>query len=140
MGRTTRPRADFAIHRDRRGFTSKTIDAERDRYFEADLALTKRIAAVLEFHYPAHPWQVEVSHEKGCVFISLPVVMKRNEKFVLHTEALKTDPALRSVMRGAGEILERYNMPRMGFKLDDFLAARDRGPFGRRQPPKLILG
>lgn len=139
MGRTSRPRADFAIHGQRRGFTSKMIDGERDPFFDADLSLTKRIAAILEFHYPAHPWQVEVSHAKGCVFMSLPAVMKRNEKFVLHTEALKTDPGLRSVMRAAGEILERYNMPRMGFKLDDFLAARDRGPFGRRAPPKLIL-
>lgn len=139
MGRTSRPRADFAVHSTRRGFVNKTVDAERDPFFDADLALTKRIASVLELHYPSHPWQVEVSHAKGCVFISLPAVMKRNEKFVLHTSALKTDPGLRSVMRAAGEILERYNMPRMGFRLDDFLAARANGPFARRAPPKLIL-
>ena len=136
MGRTS---GRHAVHSNRRGFTNHTMDVESDPFLAADLALTKRIAALMEFHYPGHPWQVEVSHAKGCVFISLPVVMKRNEKYVLHTAALRTDPGLRSVMRAAGEILERYNMPRMGFKLDDFLAARDKGPFGRRATPKLIL-
>jgi len=136
MGRTS---GRHAIHNQRRGFTAKTLDVERDPFLEVDFALTKRIAEVLERHYPSHPWMVEVSHAKGCAFLSLPVIMNRNEKFVLHIEALKTDPGLRSVMRAAGEILERYKMPRMAFKLDDFLAARASGPYGRKAPPKLIL-
>lgn len=136
MGRTSnRP----AIHSQRRGFTGKTMDIEDDPYVQADLALTTRIAAVLERHYPSHPWMVEVSHAKGCAFLSLPIVMKRNVKYVLHISALKSDPGLKAVMRAAGEILERHNIPRAGFDLTAFMEARQAGPLGRRPAPRLIL-
>lgn len=138
MGRTIGP-GRHAIHATRRGFSDKTIDYESDPYVAADLALTKQIAEVLERHYPCHPWMVEVSHAKGCAFISLPLIMKRNQKYVLHISSLKADPGMRSVMRAAGEVLERHNVPRVGFGLDAFLRARDSGPFGRRPPPKLAL-
>ena len=139
MSRTSRLRAPQAIHAQRRGFTGKSLDIEDDPHVQADLALTHRIAAVLERHYPSHPWMVEVSHAKGCAFISLPIIMKRNEKYVLHISALKTDPALKAVMRAAGEILERHNVPRAGFDLTAFMEARQAGPLGRRPPPRLIL-
>lgn len=139
MGRTSRPRANHAIHSTRRGFTAKTLDAEHDPYVQADVALTARIAAVLERHYPSHPWMVEVSHAKGCAFLSLPIVMKRNMKYVLHIDALKSDPTLKAVMRAAGEILERHNIPRAGFDLTAFMEARQAGPLGRRPTPRLIL-
>lgn len=139
MGRTSRPRADFAIHGQRRGFTAKSLDIENDEHVAADVALTARIAEVLERHYPSHPWMVEVSHAKGCAFISLPIIMKRNQKYVLHISALKADPGLRAVMRAAGEILERHNVPRSGFSLTPFLEARQAGPNGRRPKPRIIL-
>lgn len=139
MGRTSRIRANHAIHAQRRGFTGKSLDVENDQHVAADLALTKRIADVLERHYPSHPWMVEVSHAKGCAFVSLPIIMKRNQKYVLHINALKSDPGLRSVMRAAGEILERHNVPRQTFSLTPFLDARAAGPYGRRPAPRLIL-
>lgn len=124
------------------GFTRQTFGYERqgdeavDPHAGHDLALTKRIAETLERHYPSHPWMVEVSHANGVVFISLPIVMKRNQKFVLHTDNLKVDPGLRAVVRAGGEILERHNVPRSGFRLDHFLHARAANPVNR---PRLII-
>ena len=135
-----------AIHAKRRGFTTHigSYDApgdgsEIDPFAAADLALTKRVAAKLEMHYPAHPWMVKVSHQQGVVLIKLPMVMKRNEEWVLHISTMKSDPGLKCVMRAAGEILERHAMPRHGFALDAFLAAREKGPYGARPKPKLWL-
>lgn len=139
MSRTSRPRTPQAFHTQRRGFTGKTIDVDADEYATADLALTMRIAEKLEAHYPAHPWMVQVSHKSGCAFIALPLVMKRNEKYVLHIDKLKMDPSLRAVVRAGGELLERHNIPRAGFALDHFLTARQAGPLGRRPAPRLIL-
>lgn len=104
----------------------------------ADLRLTKLIADCLERHYPAHPWMVQVSHAQGVAMLALPILMKRNQKFVMHIGDLKSDPGLRTVVRAAGEILERLEMPRHGFALDHFLSARERSPIGRKAR-RLIL-
>jgi hypothetical protein len=133
---------DYQIMSKKTGFTRKTFDYQRpedgsaDAHAGADLALTKRIAEVLERHYPSHPWMVEVTHAQGVAYISLPIVMKRNQKFVLHTDRLKSDPGLRAVVRAGGEILERHNVPRSGFRLDHFLHARAANPMNR---PRLII-
>lgn len=110
------------------------VDA--DPHVARDLALTKRIAAVLEAHYPSHPWMIEVSHAQGVAMISLPIIMRMNQKFVLHTDRLTSDPSLRAVVRAGGEILERHNVPRSGFRLDHFLHARAANP---RNRPRLFV-
>lgn len=143
-----KPHANFSIQsRKAHGFNQKvagydptgTVDGV-DPYMAADLALTKRIADVLERHYAAHPWMIKVSHAQGVVQLALPLIMKQNQCYVLHIGALKADPGLRAVMRAAGEILERFNVPRQAFSIDHFLAARDAGPYGRsRQRPRFIL-
>lgn len=124
------------------GFTERRVRYDPsgtegdDPHAARDLALTKRIAQVLERHYPSHPWMVEVSHAQGVAFISLPIIMRRNQRFVLHTDRLASDPTLRSVVRAGGELLERHNVPRSGFRLDHFLHARAANPMNR---PRIIL-
>lgn len=134
-----------AIHSKRHGFTRQTVEHEHmdegpDPKAAADLALTARVAAVLETHYSGHPWRVMVDHKQGVVLISLPLVMPKNRHYVLHIEALKTDPALRAVMRAGGELLERYNVPRSGFSLTPFLEARAQGPYGATKPRLIMPG
>jgi len=131
------------IQRKVTGFARQRFDydptgsvGEPDPHVGHDLALTKRIAETLERHYPQHPWFVEVSHAQGVAYISLPIIMRRNQRFVLHTDRLKSDPGLRAVVRAGGEILERHNVPRSGFRLDHFLNARARNPMNR---PRIIL-
>lgn len=134
---------EYQIMRKSHGFVSKRVEYERpgdgsaDPHAGADLALTKRVAETLERHYPSHPWMVETSHAQGVVMISLPIIQPRNQKFILHIDRLKSDPAFRSVVRAGGEILERYSVPRAGFNLDAFLQARAANPMNRRT--RLVL-
>lgn len=118
------------------GYEAPDAGATPDPHRARDLALTKRVAETLERHYPSHPWMVEVSHAQGVVYISLPIIMRTNQKFVLHTDNLVSDPGLRAVIRAGGEILERHNVPRSGFRLDDFLTARANNP---RNRPRLLV-
>ena len=125
--------SSHAIHSQRRGFTGKQQamheaqleDIANDPHARADLALTYQIAEKLEQHYPAHPWRVAVSHAQGVAMIKLPILMRADQQYVLHIEALKTDPGLKLVVRAGGDLLERHKMPRAGFSLTPFLEARD---------------
>lgn len=127
-----------AIQSKQRGFTSKfvTADTAGDEHLvnhAAELALVMAVSEKLERHYPAHPWMVKVDMKQGVVQISLPLVMPKTEVFVLHIDRLKADPNLDAVMRAGGTILEKYNIPRSGFRLDRFLEARDAGHIGQAQ-------
>lgn len=122
--------------RQRFGYEAPGGGADPDPHHARDLALTKRIAETLERHYPSHPWMVEVNHAQGVAFISLPIIMRNNQKYVLHTDKFLSDPGLRSVIRAGGEILERHNVPRSGFRLDDFLRARANSVHNR---PRLLV-
>lgn len=128
------------------GFHEKRVrydrpgDGSHDPHAASDLAITKRIAAVLETHYPSHPWMVRVDGAQGIAMISLPIIMKRNQSFVLHLDRLAVDPGMKSVIRAGGEILERYNVPRSGFRLDHFLHARAANPANRKMPRLLVPG
>lgn len=117
------------------GFTTAEITYEApgdgiedDPYKVADLSLTLRLAETIDAHYPGHPWEIQVSHSQGIATISLPLFMGPINKYSIHLDYLSNDPTCRSAVRGAGEILERYRVPRQGFSLDEFLIARDRIP------------
>lgn len=98
-----------------------------------DMALAKRIGQTLEMHYPGHPWMVEVNHDQGVVYLSIPIVMPRGRKWVIHIDRLATDPALRQVVMAGGEIMERYNIARSAFRLDHFLDVRAAQPQNQRR-------
>lgn len=142
MARTRDLKGRHAVHSTLRGFTNKKIthdpigvDGGVDPHLAKDLALTKRIADVLERHYPGHPWMVQVSHVQGVAYIKLPILMKRNQAYILHIDRMAMDPSLRCVMRAGGELLEKYQVPRTTFLLDHFLAARD----ASRPKPRFII-
>ena len=103
-------------------------DPEQDPYLQADLTVTLRISAVIEHHYPGHPWMVKVSHMKGIIQIGIPMLMGANNWYVIPLGELRSDPALKCVMRGCGEILERYRIPRQAFSRDHFLTALHKIP------------
>ena len=104
---------------------------ERDPFQAADLTLAGRVADAIQRHYPGHPWMIEVSHEQGVVMISIPLFTGRH-KHVIHIKTLKSDPALRKCINAAGEILERYRIPRNRFNVDDFLTSLDGIPKHQR--------
>jgi hypothetical protein len=107
-------------------------DPEDDPFAFADMHLTRRIAAVVEEHYPGHPWLIEVSHRQGIVRLSIPALMGGQNCYVVHIGALKSDPGMRAIRRGCGEILERYRIPRSGFRPAEFLSAVQARPLFER--------
>ena len=94
-------------------------DPRPDPHAYADIALAKRIGEVLQFHYPAHPWYVEVEHVHGIAKVSIPALMGWTAYFVIHLGSLSVDPSMKIVVKAGGEILERYKLPRNKY---DFFA------------------
>ncbi len=141
MGRTSRLRVpDYQIMRRVHGYTQKKMtydapsDGSPDKHAASDLAITRRIAMKLDQHYPCHPWLVRVDGAQGVAMISLPIIMKRNQSYVVHLSTIAADPGLRCIVKAGGEILERHNVPRAGFQIDHFLAARNANPANRATP------
>lgn len=96
------------------------IDAANER-------LAKAIGSKLAQEYPGRPWGVMAEIEHGIVKIALqgftqwPVVVK--------VETLKGDPGLKSVVKYAGELLERLQLSREKFSLSDWKTANTRLPW-----------
>jgi hypothetical protein len=98
-------------------------DPRPDPHVAADYALTRRIAEVIERHYFGQPFSVKVSHAQGVVLIQIPQLMGATNYFVVHIADLATDPQMKAIIRGCGDILERYNIPRCGYDREAFVAA-----------------
>lgn len=96
-------------------------DGHHDAYAKANNELARRIWYVLQQHYPGHPWKVATNLKQGIAQIELPTFTSWS--FVINLKDLKGDPAMRVVMRGAGEFLERYGIPRSGFDVAHYLSA-----------------
>lgn len=107
-------------------------DPTEDLFKIADLALVKEVARVLFDHYWHPGWRVEASHKEGLVRFNIPALMGDDQWGVVRIRDLETDPAFKTVVRVAGEILERYRIPRAGFNEADFNAAIARHPLGYR--------
>lgn len=94
---------------------------ERGDFDGANKALADAVDRKLSETYPGHPWGVLPEVEHGIVKIALQGFPQW--PMVIHVNTLKNDPGMHSVMRYAGELLERLNMPRKGFSLADWRAA-----------------
>jgi len=77
----------------------------------ADLSLAKRIADTLQKHYPNHLWAVHVNEEQGYILIKNFAISTR-WGMLIKLKTIYDDPSLKSVVRYAGEFLERANMKR----------------------------
>ena len=98
-----------------------------DGYFDnANATLTRMVGERLMAAYPGHPWGVCSEIEHGIVKISLQGFNQWCH--VLKVERRKGDPAMRPVLKAAGEMLERFKMPRKGFSFADWHAASRKYP------------
>lgn len=105
-----------------------TIDEDNDHQKHdplkaADMELLHKIAAVVDFHYLGQPFMIEVSHKQGVVKIQIPALMREYDWFVVPIRYLHSDPGFRHIIRGCGEILERFNIPRAKFDRDHYVNA-----------------
>lgn len=115
------------------GFEGRKIETERGLFnphgdFDAANAeMCRRIGRKLMETYPGHPWGVSSEIEHGIVKVMLQGFPQW--PMVIHVETLKSDPGLRSVVKWAGEILERLGMPRKGFSSADWRRANTIKPW-----------
>lgn len=109
----------------------------------AELALCKRIGAILNHHYKGHPWMIEVNFVQGMAKIGIPVLLG-NWTYNIRLDEIVNDADLRSsVLRGGGELLERFGIPRNTIDVASYLAALGSIPMignFRARDRKLIPG
>ncbi len=83
----------------------------------AEVETCKRIASVLEHHYPGHPWAVAVNADQGLAIISIPDLLGPNWGFNIHLDKLDD----KIVMEAGGHILERFKIARSGMDVAVYL-------------------
>lgn len=76
-----------------------------------DLILAKSSADLLEKHYPGHLWAVYVNSEGGVMNIKA-LNISGLYGMVIHLKTIYQDPTLKTVVRFAGEFLERAHLRR----------------------------
>lgn len=110
--------------------------AARDQvspFKNADDALTHATGVMIYSLFPGHPWEVYADHKQGIVSISIPALMGATHKGIIPIRLLVNEGVLRKcVLKVAGEILERYNLPRSRFSPDEFLRALSDVPLHKR--------
>lgn len=90
----------------------------------AELTMCKGIGRLLEFHYPGHPWAVEVNVKQGYAKISIPDLLGPNWGYVILLNGM-TDKA---VIEAGGHILERFKMPRNKIDVAAYLSLESKIP------------
>jgi len=108
---------------------------DEDPFARAKMAICKWTAARLEAFYSGHPWMVEVRMNRwgGVIQIQLRGLMPPNHWYSIPLSKVISDPGGRTtILKGAGELLERYNIPRTNFSLDQWRQAIERFPLNGR--------
>lgn len=97
-----------------------------DQFTEGDANLTvlcKNIGDTLERHYPGWLWAIMPEAKGGGVLsiISLRLSGEYGYRFYMNELQGDPKPAMQKVMRGAGEILERFGVPRGMYRYEDWV-------------------
>lgn len=77
----------------------------------ADVTLIGHINQILHNHYPGWDWAVDIPPDQNVVKI-LNLTLDPRGKVGMINHKNRLDPGLKTVVRAAGELLERYNMSR----------------------------
>lgn len=81
-------------------------------------SLANDIARVLGDHYPGHPWHVTVAHGMAVV---RNYGLSHDSGFGLHIDKLgSADAVKRGAVIAGGEFLERHNVRRGAFRIEDY--------------------
>lgn len=88
---------------------------------KVDMVFAMRVNEVLQKYYPGHSWRVEVDTRTGIISI-LNMRLSGSIGCVLHMrEAVTVSDLDKLVMRYAGELLERAQLSRLGFRPDEYM-------------------
>lgn len=116
-------------------------DPTQDPYAQAKMETARWVGTLLERVYPGHAWHVEVVIQRGTamfagglVKLRLNGIMPANRWYVVQLADVLTDPGgKRTVLKGAGELLERYGIPRTRFDLDHWRLALNAMPLSAKR-------
>jgi hypothetical protein len=115
-------------------------DLSEDPFAKAKVSTAKWTGELLNRHYPGHPWNIEVIMSKtgGLIKMQLMGLMPADRWYVCQLHDVISDPGGRkTILRGAGELLERYQLRRGAFSIDDWQQAMMLVPLtarGRLEP------
>lgn len=118
-------------------------DHSEDPFARAKVETAKWTGDLLNRNYPGHPWIVEVvmARNGGLIKIRLQGLMPANRWYCVQLNDVLTDPGgRRTVLRGAGELLERYSISRGAFSVDDWQTAMSLTPVTGRGHLAPLLG
>lgn len=104
---------------------------DHDPYAAQKMATAKWTGELLNRYYAGHAWHVEVVIQKGggIIKIRLNGLMPADRWYCCQMRDVISDPGgKRTVLKGAGELLERYNIPRADFDLDHWRTALNNMP------------
>lgn len=110
---------------------SRTVKDPDLEHAGAERAVCVALQRALAQHYPGHPWGVRADLRNGVAYVMLGGFTHWG--VVLHIADLKAEHGMKSAIRLAGQFLERLDMPRAGFSLDDWRAALARFPTHRQR-------
>lgn len=100
------------------------LDGSTDPHRHFDAFVASRMMEILAHHYPGYPWDVVSNAQQGVVHFGIRVLMGETLRWVIKLKQWDDlNPKL--VIDGGGELLERFNLPRAGFEVMSFIAARD---------------
>lgn len=94
-----------------------------DPYCKNDMELAKLMSQWLQKHYEGHFWATKADIRQGIVGFNIPALMGMDNWYVINLRKLKKD-FIEELAEGAGQVLERYNLPRGRLHLPSFLEAR----------------
>lgn len=108
-----------------------------DPHAAAKLSIARWTGNLLERTYPGHAWHVEVEIGRngmgGLIKLRLNGIMPGNRWYIVKLADTLCDPGgKRTVLKGAGELLERYKLPRGNFDLDNWRVALNQMPVADR--------
>lgn len=107
------------------GYFHESSDGERpDPFKKRELEVAEAMFRKLMEHYPGHFWTTEVNMRQGIAQIKIKHLMTAGHGYIIKLKDLWSDPGMMCVVRGGGEILERYKIPRSTFDLSAFLEAK----------------
>lgn len=90
----------------------------------ADKRAATEIFRVLKQHFPGHPWSIEVDAKEGWAKIGIIELLGPNWVMFLKFE----DWTDARVMQLAGELLERFKMPRSSIDIAAYMSAESNIP------------
>lgn len=107
----------------------------RDPQAAAKMEIARWTGELLNRNFPGHPWFCEVvmSATGGAIKIQLRGLMPADRWYVVKLSDVISDPGgKRTVLKGAGELLERYRIPRGAFSIDHWKDALNLAPIRGR--------